>query len=155
MQSEMNLNTVMKNRMLWNNMENLSQELPTEKQRHVDSLLDSLQMVCRIHGNAISKDALIAGLPLQNGRLTPSLVERAGQSSLQCPEKRTWCCSPRIYTCHSITWTWWNLYLFGLGWKSKRCAGYLPWVGWSRGAAISRGIEKPLFGLCYCCQAKV
>ena len=66
-------------------MENLSQELPTEKQRHVDSLLDSLQMVCRIHGNAISKDALIAGLPLQNGRLTPSLVERAGaRANLVC-----------------------------------------------------------------------
>lgn len=42
-----------------------------------DSLLDSLQLLCRIQGAAISKDALIAGLPLQNGRITPSLVKRA------------------------------------------------------------------------------
>ncbi|MCL4159304.1 UNVERIFIED_CONTAM: hypothetical protein GTU68_007454, partial [Idotea baltica] len=42
-----------------------------------DSLLDSLQLLCRLQGVAISKDALVAGLPLQNGRITPSLVKRA------------------------------------------------------------------------------
>lgn len=67
-------------------MENLSKELPHKEQSNVaDSLLDSLQMVCRLHGNAISKDALISGLPLQNGTLTPSLVERAGaRANLIC-----------------------------------------------------------------------
>ncbi len=61
-------------------MKDLSKELSQKKQSSVDdSLLDSLQMICRLHGNAISKDALIAGLPLQNGALTPSLVERAAQ----------------------------------------------------------------------------
>ena len=45
----------------------------------VDSLLVSLQMVCRTHGIAISKDALVAGLPLQDGRITPSLVKRAAE----------------------------------------------------------------------------
>jgi ATP-binding cassette, subfamily C, bacterial LapB len=67
-------------------MENLTTELPQKKQSNVaDGLLDSLQMICRLHGNAISKDALIAGLPLQNGTLTPSLVERAGaRANLVC-----------------------------------------------------------------------
>jgi len=67
-------------------MENLSKELPQEEQSNVaDSLLDSLQMICRLQGNSISKDALIAGLPLQNGMLTPSLVERAGaRANLIC-----------------------------------------------------------------------
>jgi ATP-binding cassette, subfamily C, bacterial LapB len=67
-------------------MENLSKELPQKEQSNVsDSLLDSLHMICRLHGNPISKDALIAGLPLQNGTLTPSLVERAGvRANLIC-----------------------------------------------------------------------
>lgn len=67
-------------------MENLSKELPQKEQSNVsDSLLDSLHMICRLHGNPISKDALIAGLPLQNGMLTPSLVERAGtRANLIC-----------------------------------------------------------------------
>ncbi len=67
-------------------MENLSKELPQKKQSNVtDHLLDSLQMICRLHGNAISKDALVAGLPLQNGMLIPSLIERAGaRANLVC-----------------------------------------------------------------------
>ncbi|MGJ8621081.1 MAG: type I secretion system permease/ATPase [Methylophilaceae bacterium] len=44
-----------------------------------DSLLSCLQISCRMHGIAISKDALAAGLPLSNGRMTPSLVKRAAE----------------------------------------------------------------------------
>lgn len=60
-------------------MDDTSKENPSEKAHDelVDSLLGSLQMVCRIHGIAISKDALVAGLPLHDGRMTPSLVKRA------------------------------------------------------------------------------
>ncbi len=42
-----------------------------------DSLLMSLQITCRLQGIAISRDALAAGLPLRDGRLTPGLVKRA------------------------------------------------------------------------------
>ncbi|MFW5432660.1 MAG: type I secretion system permease/ATPase, partial [Methylophilaceae bacterium] len=50
-----------------------------------DTLLDSLLIVCRIHGIAVSKDALVAGLPLHNERLTPSMVERAAvRANLVC-----------------------------------------------------------------------
>ncbi len=50
-----------------------------------DSLLGSLLVVCRIHGIAVSKDALIAGLPLHNGRLSPGMVERAAaRANLVC-----------------------------------------------------------------------
>lgn len=44
-----------------------------------DSLLNCLQISCRLHGIAISNDALAAGLPLSNGRMTPSLVKRAAE----------------------------------------------------------------------------
>ncbi len=44
-----------------------------------DSLLSCLQISCRMHGIAISKDALAAGLPLSNGRMTPSLIKRAAE----------------------------------------------------------------------------
>jgi ATP-binding cassette, subfamily C, bacterial LapB len=44
-----------------------------------DSLLSCLQISCRMHGIAISKDALAAGLPLHNGRITPSLIKRAAE----------------------------------------------------------------------------
>lgn len=47
------------------------------KQGVVDSLLDSLVIICRSEGIATSKDALIAGLPLRNGKMTPKLVKRA------------------------------------------------------------------------------
>lgn len=54
--------------------EGLAKEAKNELQ---DSLLDCLLLLCRMQDIAISKDALIAGLPLQNGRITPSLVKRA------------------------------------------------------------------------------
>lgn len=47
------------------------------KQSVVDSLLDSLVIICRSEGIATSKDALVAGLPLRNGKMTPKLVKRA------------------------------------------------------------------------------
>ena len=43
----------------------------------VDSLLESLLILCRMNGVGISRDALVAGLPLRNGRLTPALFKRA------------------------------------------------------------------------------
>ncbi|HWT28234.1 MAG TPA: type I secretion system permease/ATPase [Methylophilaceae bacterium] len=42
-----------------------------------DTLLECLLVVCRMNGVAISRDALIAGLPLKEGRLSPGLVKRA------------------------------------------------------------------------------
>lgn len=50
-----------------------------------DPLLDSLLDVARIHGRPSTRAALSAGLPLQNGRLTPSLMARAAnRAGLNC-----------------------------------------------------------------------
>ncbi len=50
-----------------------------------DPLLDCLLEVARIHGRASTRAALVAGLPLQNGRLTPALVSRAAnRAGLNC-----------------------------------------------------------------------
>ncbi|MDD5299261.1 MAG: type I secretion system permease/ATPase [Gallionella sp.] len=50
-----------------------------------DPLLDSVLEVARIHGRPSTRAALSAGLPLQNGRLTPSLVARAAnRAGLNC-----------------------------------------------------------------------
>ncbi|MEO8417921.1 MAG: type I secretion system permease/ATPase [Methylophilaceae bacterium] len=54
--------------------DNLSQKVQSEV---VDSLLESLLILCRIHGVAITRGALAAGLPLRDGRLTPALFSRA------------------------------------------------------------------------------
>ncbi|MGZ8252795.1 MAG: type I secretion system permease/ATPase [Methylophilaceae bacterium] len=43
----------------------------------VDSLLACLLVICRINAVAITRDALTAGLPLADGRMTPALVKRA------------------------------------------------------------------------------
>lgn len=43
----------------------------------VDTLLESLLLVCRLHGVATSRDALVAGLPLRDGKMTPALVKRS------------------------------------------------------------------------------
>ncbi|MEQ9463806.1 MAG: type I secretion system permease/ATPase [Haliea sp.] len=42
-----------------------------------DTLLQSLLALCRYHGNASTGEALVGGLPLENGCLTPALFERA------------------------------------------------------------------------------
>ena len=44
-----------------------------------DYLLDCLVLVARHHGHSASRTALSAGLPLQQGKLTPDLLERAAQ----------------------------------------------------------------------------
>ena len=42
-----------------------------------DPLLQSLLALCRYHGAASTAESLVGGLPLDEGRLTPSLVQRA------------------------------------------------------------------------------
>lgn len=42
-----------------------------------DSLLQSLLALCCYHGSASTAEALVGGLPLENGLLTPALFERA------------------------------------------------------------------------------
>lgn len=42
-----------------------------------DPLVDCLQAISLYHGRNTSRDALVAGLPLENNRLTPSLFNRA------------------------------------------------------------------------------
>ncbi|NDU91658.1 MAG: type I secretion system permease/ATPase, partial [Ferrovum sp.] len=50
-----------------------------------DPLLDCLLEVARIHGRASTRAALVAGLPLQNGYLTPALMARAAnRAGLNC-----------------------------------------------------------------------
>lgn len=44
-----------------------------------DSLLNSLLLVCRIQGVSTSKDALISGLPLRDGKMTPALLKRSAK----------------------------------------------------------------------------
>src|SRR5262249_31679927 len=50
-------------------------EAPTETD---DALLDCLAIVTRLHGRSMSPEALSAGLPLENHKLTPTLFVRAG-----------------------------------------------------------------------------
>ncbi len=42
-----------------------------------DDLLSCLLILARSHGEAITRDGALAGLPIEQGRLTPSLFERA------------------------------------------------------------------------------
>ena len=42
-----------------------------------DSLLQCLLALCRYHGSASTPEAIVGGLPLDNGKLTPGLFERA------------------------------------------------------------------------------
>lgn len=44
-----------------------------------DELLMALGLVASFHGRRVTPEALVAGLPLEEGRLTPSLVERAAE----------------------------------------------------------------------------
>ncbi len=44
-----------------------------------DPLLECLVTLARIHAQPRSRDALVAGLPLVNNRLTPSLFKRAAR----------------------------------------------------------------------------
>lgn len=47
--------------------------------RTVDTLLESLLLVALGHGRSLSRDAVLTGLPLVDGRLTPSLLPRAAE----------------------------------------------------------------------------
>ena len=42
-----------------------------------DSLLQCLLALCRYHDNASTAEAVVGGLPLEDGHLTPALFERA------------------------------------------------------------------------------
>ena len=44
-----------------------------------DELLACLLILARSHGETVSADAVLAGLPLEQGRLTPALFERAAR----------------------------------------------------------------------------
>ena len=44
-----------------------------------DSLLECLAILTRLHGRPVSEEALAAGLPLENHRLTPALFVRAAE----------------------------------------------------------------------------
>ncbi len=46
-----------------------------------DPLLDCLAILCRLHSRDFSSEAALAGLPLEDGRLTPSLFLRAAEQS--------------------------------------------------------------------------
>lgn len=49
------------------------------QQNHDDPLLDCLMVVCQFHNITTSRNALTAGLPLEDNRLTPSTLPRAAQ----------------------------------------------------------------------------
>ena len=48
---------------------------------HLDPLLDCLVELTRIHGRPSTRAALVAGLPLEKGKLTPALFARAASRS--------------------------------------------------------------------------
>jgi len=54
-----------------------SSGVPAAPQAAMDELLVCLQIVARTHGETASRDALMAGLPAEHARLTPSLFARA------------------------------------------------------------------------------
>ena len=57
---------------------NIDLDLLIEHQGELtDTLLGCLLLACRAHSIATTRDALIAGLPLRNGKMTPALFKRA------------------------------------------------------------------------------
>jgi ATP-binding cassette, subfamily C, bacterial LapB len=54
-------------------------QLASQSTSNNDSLLGCLLLTCRTHQVATTKDALIAGLPLRNGKMTPALFKRAAE----------------------------------------------------------------------------
>ena len=46
-------------------------------QRGTDPLLGCLLAVAQAHGQSVTPDGVLAGLPLEGGRLSPALFERA------------------------------------------------------------------------------
>ncbi len=45
----------------------------------VDSLLECLLLICRLNQVATTRDAIVAGLPMQDGKLSPALFKRAAE----------------------------------------------------------------------------
>ena len=61
-------------------LDNTNLEELTQNQANTgDSLLGCLLLACRTHQIATTKDALTAGLPLRNGKMTPALFKRAAE----------------------------------------------------------------------------
>ena len=54
-------------------------EGPADPQTQPDPLLESLLLIVRSHGAQLTRDAAMAGLPAADGRLTPSLFDRAAR----------------------------------------------------------------------------
>lgn len=52
---------------------------PNIKPDYIDTLLECLMLLCQINGAAMTRDALVSGLPLRNGKLTPALFKRASE----------------------------------------------------------------------------
>ena len=44
-----------------------------------DALLGCLMLACRAHQMVTTRDALVAGMPLRNGKMTPALFKRAAE----------------------------------------------------------------------------
>ena len=69
-----------------------------------DPLSDALIYLAAHHGRALSRNALLAGLPITDGRLTVPLLTRAAsapalrssRSSARWPIFRRWCCRPML-----------------------------------------------------------
>jgi len=55
------------------------QLIADQKKTGADELLQCLQIVARAHGELPTRDALMAGLPAEHGRLTPGLFARAAR----------------------------------------------------------------------------
>ncbi|XQU07773.1 cysteine peptidase family C39 domain-containing protein [Halomonas sp. LY9] len=55
----------------------LSDETSTSEQETGDELLECLKAIASFHQHDVSSEALRAGLPLEQGRLTPSVFGRA------------------------------------------------------------------------------
>lgn len=53
--------------------------MTTEKQPGTGSLIECLRILARLHGQDVSAKALVAGLPLQDGDLTPTVFDRAAR----------------------------------------------------------------------------
>lgn len=62
--------------------------LPDGRSSFDDPLLDCLVLLIRMEGRSLSPAALRAGLPLEDGRLTPALFVRAAQ---RVDFRRVWC----------------------------------------------------------------
>ncbi len=64
-------------------MQNISQEIPNGglhlQATHLDPLLDCLFALARQYGINATRESLVAGIPLQNNRLTPSMFSRSAR----------------------------------------------------------------------------